>query len=228
MLKVSRDIKVATSLTDGGSVRFGNSFGLPSGKAYSCPGATSICERICYAGKLERLRPSVRDALMHNWDMLQGKTIVQMFELLDSMVTTFEEKSTKWNVPKAFRIHWDGDFFSQEYVWAWRMVINNHPDIRFWVYTRVSSAALVLNQLPNLSLYFSADAENVAEANKLAQLGIKIATLGDTFAEAKDLLGIRSAKCPEQTGQIPLAGACVACNICPKGNANVLFSISSR
>jgi hypothetical protein len=227
-LKRSKDRKVANSLTASGSVRIGNSFGLPAGKAYSCPGATSVCESVCYAGKLEKLYKGVKEALTHNWDLLREADHSTMVYLLDDMVSDFKAESIKWNAPLKFRIHWDGDFFNDTYASAWGVVIDRHPDIQFWVYTRVESAAMILRYLPNLALYFSGDSENTEIAKRLSNLGVKVAMLADTFEDAREALGARAAMCPEQRGQIPLNGACVACAICVKGNANILFSITKR
>lgn len=228
-LKRSKDVKVANSLTPSGSARIGNSFGLPSGKAYSCPGATSICESICYAGKLERLRPSVRDVLMYNYSLLREAERDTMINLLNSMVIAFESECEKWSADKKFRIHWDGDFFSMTYTEAWAHVIKSHPNIIFWVYTRNSHSAKFLHslELANLSLYFSADTENLSTAMELKDMGISIAMLEETFADGKAILP-RAAMCPENRKQISLKGACIACNICVKGGKDVLFSIKKR
>lgn len=225
-LKRSKDIKVANSLTPAGSVRIANSIGLPSGKAYSCPGATSICEKICYAGRLERMRPSVKNVMLHNWDLLKDADLNAMEALLVDMLTDFEAECEKWSAPKAFRIHWDGDFFNDTYAQAWANTIKRFPNIRFWAYTRVPSAAAVLKlaNLENLALYFSGDAENI---NIARESGLPIAMLADTFEEAKSYL-TRGAMCPEQRKQIAMAGACVACGICVKGKVNMTFSITKR
>ena len=96
-LKRSKDIKVTNSLTPGGSARIANSFGLLSGKEYSCPGATSICERVCYAGRLERMRPSVRNVMAHNWGLLKNATVDTMTSLINDMVEDLDRKSTRLN-----------------------------------------------------------------------------------------------------------------------------------
>lgn len=225
-LKRSKDIKVANSLTASNNVRIGNSIGLPSGKAYSCPGATSICEKICYAGRLERMRPSVRDVMMHNWELLKDADLNTIEGLLVDMLIDFEKECDKWEAPKAFRIHWDGDFFNDVYTQAWANTIKRFPDIRFWSYTRVPAAAAVFNELKlsNLAIYFSADLENI---NIARESGLPIAMLADTFEEAKSYLP-RAAMCPEQRKQIPMAGACIACNICVKGKVDMTFSITKR
>lgn len=229
-LKRSKDRKVANSLTPSGGVRIANSFGLPAGKQFSCPNATSVCESICYAGKLEKVYKGVKSALMHNWELLEFASYWDMYNMLSIMISDFRDECEKFDAPKQFRIHWDGDFFNEQYAIAWHDVITYNDDIQFWVYTRVPHAATTLRNLPNLSLYFSTDAENVAmglELNKL--FGIKLALLGKTFVTAKELgEGIKSAVCPEQRKQIALNGACVACKICIKGNANIAFSISKK
>jgi len=72
-LKRSNDRKVTNMATPNGKrSAIANTFGLPSGKQYSCPYATSICEKICYAGKLEKMYTSVREVLLHNWNALRN------------------------------------------------------------------------------------------------------------------------------------------------------------
>ena len=230
MLKRSKDRKVANSLTPAGGVRIANSFGLPAGKEYSCPNATSVCNGICYAGKLEKLYKGVKENLMHNWNALKDATYWDAFDMLSVMILDFKKECEKFDAPKQFRIHWDGDFFSQAYIDAWHDVILYNDDVQFWVYTRVPSAAIKLRELTNLSLYFSTDSDNVEAGLELnAQYGIKLAFLGKTFVTAKELgNGIRSAICPEQRKQIALNGACVACGICTEGKTNIAFSISKK
>ena len=223
-LKRSKDIKVTNSLTAGGKARIANSIGLPSGKEYSCPGATSICEKICYAGRLERMRPSVKQVMLHNWELLKDADLNTIEGLLVDMLSNFEAECEKWEAPKKFRIHWDGDFFNDTYTQAWSNIIKKFPDIQFWAYTRVQAAASLLAGNENLALYFSGDAENI---NIARETGLPIAMLADTFEEAKSYLP-RAAKCPEQRKQIPMAGACVACGICVKGKVNMTFSITKR
>ena len=239
MLKRSKDIKVANLVKINGKGKpvsvIANSFGLPSGTAYSCPSATSVCEKVCYAGKLERLRPSVRNALMHNWDMLQGASINRMTDLLCRMLTGFVGECVEHDAPMVFRIHWDGDFFNGKYVTAWINTIKEFPQVQFWVYTRVMSASISLHtaNLENLALYFSGDSENVETAKLLSGLGINVAMLGDNFEQSAELLdGIKAVKCPENNRALPLANdkgsACVQCGLCVEGRNSVKFSVSKK
>lgn len=238
-LKRSNDRKVTNLPTPNGKrSAIANTFGLPSGKSYSCPNATSICEKICYAGKLERIFPSVRDTLLHNWNTIKDAEYDTMVSLLDDMITAFELECKARDAEQLFRIHWDGDFFSDTYAHAWRAVILSHKDTQFWVYTRVPSAASILDGIDNLSLYFSTDDENKSTAVYLRTEGVKIkvAYLSDTFADAKDMMlsmtGKVGAKCPENLGSIPLitteGSACATCRLCIDGKADVRFAIAKK
>ncbi len=237
-LKRSHDRKVTNLVTKNGKQSaIANTFGLPAGKAYSCPGATSVCESVCYAGKLERLFPAVKTNLLHNWALLKDADHDTMVGLLDEMIAGFIVDCNKKDAPKLFRIHWDGDFFSDTYTYAWKTVINKYSDVQFWVYTRVSSAALILKGIDNLSLYFSADSENVKTAVDLKiNNGIRMAYLAKNFAtgkeDVKQMIGKPAAKCPENNKQIPListnGSACVSCSLCVYSKSDIIFSSSKK
>jgi len=112
--------------------------------------------------------------------------------------------------------------------------MESRPEVNFWVYTRTMSAARLLKGTSNLSLYFSADNENMPIALTLRREGILLAYLADTFQEGqarmKEATGKPGAKCPENTKQIPLisvnGSACMVCQLCPKGKADIVFSAS--
>ena len=237
-LKRSNDRKVANLVTKNGKqAAMANTFGLPAGKEFSCPGATSICESVCYAGKLEKLFKGVKANLLHNWELLRNADRDTMLVLLDEMIVDFVADCDKKSAPKLFRIHWDGDFFNDTYTYAWKTVIENHSDIQFWVYTRVKSAALILKDISNLSLYYSTDDENLPIATELKQVeGIRLAYLGKTFAltetKMKEITGKVGAKCPENNKSIPLisnaGSACVSCGLCVYGKADIRFSATKK
>jgi hypothetical protein len=237
-LKRSNDRKVANLVTKNGKqAAIANTFGLPAGKDYSCPGATSVCESVCYAGKLEKLFKGVKASLLHNWDLLKDEDLQGMYTLLSEMIAEFKTDCVKKDAPMLFRIHWDGDFFNDDYTRAWRMVIEEQPDVQFWVYTRVKSAALILKDLPNLSLYFSTDSENVKVGVDLKNNnGVRLAYLAKNFAigqaDMKEMIGKPGAKCPENNKQIPLisnaGSACVSCSLCVYSKADIVFSATKK
>ena len=237
-LKRSKDRKVANAVTPNGKqASISNTFGLPAGKAYSCPGATTVCESVCYAGKLEKVFPAVKVNLLHNWALLKDADGETMVQLLNEMIADFVADCKKKDAPMLFRIHWDGDFFNDTYAYAWKVVIDKYPDIQFWVYTRVKSAALILKDVPNLSLYFSADSENVKTAVDLKiNSGVRMAYLAKTFAigqaDVKEMIGRPAAKCPENNKQIPLIStngtACVSCSLCVYSKSDIIFSATKK
>lgn len=250
-LKRSNDRKVTNLVSPNGKTpKIANAFGLPSGRAFSCPGATTVCEDICYAGKLEKIYKGVRNVLTANFDALQNANgVAGMAELLQTMVDEFradcikaESKGAK--IKRAFRIHWDGDFFSADYAAAWAWVIAGNTDIHFWVYTRSFHGAV--NVLPifdgmadrqNLSLYLSVDRDNVAAAvSARKEFGwVLWAWLADNFADGMADMpesGSKRFPCPENGGRIPLidvkGSACIRCGICPDARGDVVFSASKR
>lgn len=230
----SKDRKVTNAASPNGKTPvIANTFGLPSGRAFSCGSQTDFCESICYAGKLEKIYKGVSRILLSNFDALKDASRDEMVEMLNGMVSEFRTESEKRNAEKIFRIHWDGDFFSGTYTAAWNDVIRANRDIQFWVYTRVAPAALFLHNAKhdNLGLYFSADRDNIEKARLLESRGINIAFVGDTFADGKaEFPG--AVRCPENNRAIDLisekGSACARCGLCVEGRKSVLFSVKKR
>ncbi len=238
MLIRSKDRKVTNAVSPNGKTpTIANTFGLPSGKAYSCPGATSVCEKICYAGKLEKVYKGVKDVLVNNWEQLKDAKYETMVSLLDEMIISFKADCDKRNADKLFRIHWDGDFFNVTYTIAWATVIKKHSDVQFWVYTRSDFAVPILKGIANLSLYFSTDDDNWELASQLKQdNGVKLAYLAQNFAMGKERMLQITAKaavpCPENNKKLPLisdkGSACVTCGQCVFERNDILFSASKK
>lgn len=240
MLKLTKDRKVTNAVNAAGTqAAIHNAFGLPAGSEYSCGGMTDVCGEICYADRLEDLYPSVRNLVLHNWDLLKDASHEEMATLLDEMIAKFVKASDKRGAEKIFRIHWDGDFFSEDYTSAWIDVMRKYDSVQFWVYTRQAFAvrSLSLAQLPNLALYFSADRANLAVARAMRKTyAVRLAMLGTTFQEGqammKDITGKPGGKCPENLGSLPLisaeGSACARCRLCVVGKADVVFSSSKK
>lgn len=238
-LKRSTDRKTANAVAaDGKHALIANAFGLPAGRAHSCSGETEFCAAICYAGRFEKAYAGVRGVLAHNWELINNASRADMVRMLGAMIATFSAEYDEHQVPKMFRIHWDGDFFSGTYAAAWSAVITAHPDVQFWAYTRVATAARFLHsrRLANLSLHFSADCDNIDLARHLSARGILIAYVGRTFDDGKTMLanhGIANAvRCPENNKALPLiseqGSACARCMLCVHGRRNVLFSTTKK
>lgn len=234
----SKDRKVANQVNKSGKQpTMANTFGLPSGKAYSCPGATSVCEKICYAGNLERIFKGVREVLTKNWEQVKDADYLTTYNLIDEMITEFVAECDKRNADKLFRIHWDGDFFNETYTLAWKDVILKHGQVQFWAYTRSDFAIPMLTGIDNLSLYFSTDEANKDLGFELKEkYDVKLAYLAKDFATGKaDFKTIQDKSaipCPENNRKLQLisekGSACVACSQCVFARNDILFSASKK
>lgn len=237
-LKRSKDRKVANAISPNGKTpTIANTFGLPSGKAYACPGATTVCESICYAGNLERIYKGVKDVLLHNWALLKDASEETQTELLADMINEFRQDCLKRDAELLFRIHWDGDFFNESYTRAWATVIRDNSDIQFWAYTRSDFAVPLLINIDNLSLYYSTDMANRSQGIRLKkQYGVKLAYLANNFAEGRqDFATIQdkaAVPCPENNRKLALitdkGSACVTCGQCVFNRNDILFSASKK
>lgn len=241
MLRLSKDRKVTNSVTSTGKANVKNSFGLPAG--ISCPGMTSFCKSICYAGRMERLPnlTSLRNVVQDNFatllyaDYLGG--IRGMVHEIMPLMNEFMTESNKRNAPLNFRIHWDGDFFSIDYAYAWAMIARAYPEINFWVYTRSFTPEInvlpYITNIPNINVYLSADPVNVKLAKEMAALyGLPIAMVDRDFEAGNDILESagKVVKCPENGGRLELisekGSACARCKWCIFGKGDVLFSVT--
>lgn len=244
-LRASTDRKTTPSANAAGTVaNIHNAFGLLSGAANSCPGQTSACRDVCYAGRLESAYTGFRNVMTNNWLAVKDASYADLVASLDSLVKDFIVAADKRKCARVFRIHHDGDFFSRTYASAWARVIRNNPSVTFWAYTRSFVPACnvvdILVGIPNLALYLSVDAGNAAHAMAIRAeypTGVRIATLTDTFANGKGLmsdLGLTrpGAACPELKGALPLidknGGACVTCGLCVTGKADIRFASKGK
>ena len=73
---------------------------------------------------------------------LRTPDITTMVSLLDEMIVEFKADCDKRSADKLFRIHWDGDFFSETYAYAWKTVIEKHSLTIIYVHENTSSRVL--------------------------------------------------------------------------------------
>lgn len=207
---------------------FGLLHGLPS-TGGTCIGATcgkggcldtrdGLKRKTCYVEKITQIYKQVGQVLTENTEKLREHTKEEMVSVIRKTVTEFVSKSKPDEL--FFRLHWAGDFFSEDYTKAWADIIKEFPAVTFWVYTRSNETVHHLFGIDNLTVYLSCDPVNfdtmlkIFEANKDANPRLGMAWLGNT---APDPAIHRWVKCPEITGKVKNTvdgGACSKCRLC--------------
>jgi hypothetical protein len=121
---------------------------LPSVK--TCPGATDLCKRLCYAKRFEAFR-----AIDYGPKLRISKS--------EAFIGRMVEEA-KWK--RLVRIHAAGDFYDADYVGDWIEIAKRTPETRYYGYTRswrspgLLKKLLKLKAMPNVTLLFSCDKES--------------------------------------------------------------------
>lgn len=170
----------------------GNSFGLPTG--ITCPGLTPFCKG-CYAVGSEQ-SAGVRALLEHNLAKLEEAGSVEaMTALIVDMLTLFLADAWAQGVEERdliFRIHWAGDFFSEDYARAWAAAVRLFPELTFFAYTRSFrdpvNVVPILAGIDNCVLYLSADEWNAFSALRMATAyKVRLAYCAEDYQSARAL-----------------------------------------
>ena len=204
---------------------FGLTFGLPINGG-TCPGATSGtggclnvrdgCKReTCYMAKVTQIYKAVAHTLQVNTDMVRGKSYDEMVTVIRATIKSFTEKNleAKWY----FRLHYSGDFFSEDYAKAWAQVIGEFPRVKFWVYTRSFNVVPYLIDRTNITVYLSIDPVNMDEGSRLYEKYIERANLGLAWLGNEKPAKYRWVTCPETSGILKNTneqGTCAKCRLC--------------
>lgn len=236
------------------AARVGNSFGTLPGRLEdggTCAGFSGgFCEE-CYADRLARHRTSVRTFLGRNTDRLTAANVLGVATITDlfgGMLDGYRAECGRRGITAPFRPYWSGDIRTTAEARAWRDAWQSSPDLSGWQYTRTLSAVRYLADLPNLTLYVSADRWNAAAVRRIVRTypTVRVAAAAGTFEDARNVIvgRDRMVTCPENAGRLPIAvptsgrrnipltvgqvgqGACIACSICTAGRADVAFSTS--
>jgi|TARA_R110002020_G_scaffold140728_2_gene312418 hypothetical protein len=255
-LKASGDRKVTNHATSKGAlgkdatVNDRNSFALSASRCKE-EYKTSFCDN-CYAASLERFLPTVRNALEHNWQVIEPHlhSYAKLVELLNPIIEESVSQKLKRNVPPekwTFRWFWDGEIPSAAFAKAMSVLARKHPLVKFWVYTRNFDVVKHL-KAENLYVYLSTDIDNWewAKETKKSNRNVMYAFNGLTWADTQQVAELceepKGLRCPELTGRIDLVqwseettaqgkqigeGACTACEYCTHGKGNVRFSATN-
>lgn len=174
-----------------------NAWPLPAGpveQGGSCPGVTSACVD-CYAAGLEAWAPGYQRGAGANLEALHhlyrcgGVRLVGRV-LADVVRCSVDSQRAHGVKRPVFRWHSGGDFFADWYARAVVRAVNDTPGVEHWAYTRSLGLVGILAKCRGLSLYVSADRENVDRAARVAgRHGVPLAMLASDPAEAVALWG---------------------------------------
>ena len=108
-------------------------YGIPADYSFdggnTCPGANA-CRGVCYAKQGRYMMPNVRDARMHNLIAFQTRG---KLGFIGDAIADLTRYVKRYNV---VRIHDSGDFFSQDYLDAWKAIASAFPSVIFYAYTK--------------------------------------------------------------------------------------------
>ena len=168
----------------------------------TCPGATELCKRYCYAGKAERQYEAVIPFRERNYK----KSLQADFpELIISALK-------RMRVVRAVRIHESGDFYNQAYLDKWTKIAKALPNITFTAYTKSLHLDFTkFKALPNTILFASIDpttSKAMLKANRTRRKAI--------------VIGRHDTQAPK--GYFLCPGSCKTCSHCyTKGCGSVAF-----
>jgi hypothetical protein len=189
-------------------------FDLPA--VTTCPGRSTICERVCYAKSGRFVTRKVKNRLA--WCYRQSlredfaERMIAVIRRLGAIVV---------------RLHVSGDLYSADYARKWLEVMRQCAKVRFYLYSRSWRAAGILPwlarmaALSNVRVWFSCDAEGQPET---VPPGVRLAYLQHTpevTPDGADLVfrvrGLRQARvglpmaCPQETDKQVNCGNCQYC-----------------
>ena len=105
-------------------------FNLPA--VSTCPGA-GICREYCFASAEQKRHPS---AMAHRQQSLELSKSIEFIATITAELSKLRNRHIVRNTDFAIRIHASGDFYSMEYIRNWFRIMEAHPNIQFYAYTK--------------------------------------------------------------------------------------------
>ena len=151
----------------------------------TCPFATPMCKKFCYAMKAFKAYPNARNAWEDNFKESQNRFFAQ--EMILAIAKELDRPSVKKAKTLVVRIHESGDFYSKEYAKAWLKVawyfMGYAPNkVKFMAYTK-SIEFFKDERIPeNMAVRFSLWDDTEPTQKALAEeMGLPIYTAVDKF-----------------------------------------------
>lgn len=115
---------------------------------FNLPATPVVCKRICpgcYAAREQTRFPAVLKARTKRLNASKDPSF---------STTIIAELTSLKTKPKYFRVHASGEFYSQDYISHWELVVKEFPQITFYAYTkRINDFDFsALSALPNFVL----------------------------------------------------------------------------
>lgn len=174
---------------------------------HTCPNATELCKKHCYAKKAERAYPNAFINRMTNtFDTLKATFVNETKVLISKKKNTY------------IRIHESGDFYSQEYLNKWFKICKMFPGKKFLTYTQMFN--LDWKEKPkNMVVYWTIWPDTAIIPKKGLKAYVIDNGAGKIPLYKKNIVGFRCKKGKGNTV------TCEKCLYCFKGKGNVLFKI---
>lgn len=141
----------------------------------TCPYATPMCKRLCYAVKAEKLYPQVLPSRSQNFiDSRKLDFAENMIYTIDSIVNNPRSKAYANAEKIVVRIHESGDFYNQAYADAWLKVAEHFESDKrfvFMAYTKslefFKDRKIPSNMVIRFSIWDDTDPSQIALAESM-------------------------------------------------------------
>ena len=149
------------------------SFSLTPGETCSATACTTCYKEGCYARKICRIRPTVRNAYEENTAIVR-----ENLPFFQSYMNAYFDSVA---APRYFRVHVSGDFFSREYAEAWADIARNHPFTNFLAFTKQFDIIRSVDFPDNFKIVLSAWPGTEIPADLRSKYHVAWMDNGDTF-----------------------------------------------
>lgn len=174
---------------------------------HTCPNATTLCKKFCYAKKAERIYKNTYNSRFLN----TIKTLSESFT--KEAIKEIDKRKSNY-----IRIHESGDFYSQEYLNKWFEICRAIPDKKFLVYTQMWNLKW-RNKPKNMVVYWTVWPDTV---NKVKR-GLKAFVVDNGKGRIPPYnTRVNGVMCKKGNGNNI---TCDKCLYCFEGRGNVKFKL---